>query len=126
MGMNMEDSLPGIRVGVEHNPIPTLKDALDLGNLPGGKSNISKQLRIGGSKLPQVPVPLPRHNQNMNPSLRPNIPEGKGGLILIDDIGRDLPTNDPFKESLSIQTAHKSTLPTHTTKDVPEGLNTRA
>ena len=110
MGVHVEDGLPGIPIGVEDNPIPALDDPLEFGNLPSSGDHISQKLRIPGGKLRNVPVPLPRHNEHMNPSLRPNIPEGKGGLILIDNIGRNLPANDPFEESLSITTAHESTL----------------
>jgi hypothetical protein len=113
--MNVKDGLPGIPIGVEHDPIPALEDPLKLGNPPRGQRNIGKKLRIPSSKLPQIPVPLPRHNKHMNPSLRPNIPEGKGGGILIDDISRDLPTDDPFEQSLIL--GHAQTLST----PVPEG-----
>lgn len=100
MGMNMKDGLPGIGVGVEDNPIPTLEHPFKLGNLPAGESNIGKELRIGSSKLPKIPIPGLGHNEDVNLRLRPNIPEGKGGVILVDDIGRDLTSNDPLEESL--------------------------
>ncbi len=109
--MDVEDGLPGIPIGVEDDPIPALDDPLEFGNLTSGRNDITQQLRIRGGKLRNIPVPLPGHNEHVNPSLRPNIPKRKGGLILIHDISRDLPTNDPFEESLSIITAHASTLP---------------
>lgn len=98
--MNMKDGLPSISIGVEHNPIPTLEHPLELGNLPTGESNVGKELRIGSSKLPKIPIPSLGHNKDVNLRLRPNIPEGKGGVILVDDIGRDLTSNDPLEESL--------------------------
>ena len=52
MGMNMEDGLPGIPIGVENNPVPALEDPLDLGNLPSSGNHIGQQLRISSSKLP--------------------------------------------------------------------------
>jgi hypothetical protein len=100
VGMNVKNGLPGIGIGVEHNPVPALEHTLELGNLTSGSNKVTQQRRIPSSKLSKVPVPLPRHNKHMNPSLRPNIPEGKGGLIRIDNIGRDLTSNDAFKESL--------------------------
>ncbi|VVJ20670.1 Uncharacterised protein [Amycolatopsis camponoti] len=100
MGMNMKNSLPGITIGVEHNPIPRLENPLELRNPPSSERNSGQQPRIPSSKLPQVPIPNLGHNKHMNLGLRPNIPEGKGQIILIDNISRDLTSNDPFKESL--------------------------
>ena len=100
MGMNMKNSLPGIPIGVEHNPIPRLKNPLKLSNPPSAQSNGSKKLRISRGKLPQVPVPLLGHHKHMNLRLRPNIPKGKGQIILIDNISRDLTSNDPLEEGL--------------------------
>jgi hypothetical protein len=124
MGMNMKDGLPGIGIGVEDHPIPTLEDALELGNLTSGSNNLTKQLRIPSSKLPKVPIPLPRHNKHVNPSLRPNIPEGKGGLILKNNVSRDLPPNDPFKEILTheqtLSTPKRTRVPSHPTR-APSG-----
>lgn len=96
----MKNGLPSITIGVEHNPITTLKDTLKLSNLTSSKSNSSKQLRVTSSKLPQVPIPNLGHHKHMNLRLRPNIPKGKGGVILVDDISRDLTSNDPLEESL--------------------------
>lgn len=98
--MNMEDGLPGIGAAVEDNPVPRLENTLKLSNLTSGKGNSGKQPRITGSKLPQVPIPLPWHNKHMNLRLRPNIPKRKGQVILVHDVSRDLPSNDPLEESL--------------------------
>jgi hypothetical protein len=124
--MHMEDGLPGIGVGVEDHPIPTLEDALELGNLTSSSNNVTQQPRIPGSKLGNVPVPLLGHDKHVHPSLRPNIPKGKGGVILIDNVSRDLPTNDPFEESLILthtknpidpqQTTHAPSQTTHSTE----------
>jgi hypothetical protein len=100
MSMHVEHGLSRIGISVEHNPIPTGEDALKLGNLTSSSNNITQQGGITGSKLGKVPIPLPGHNKHVNPSLRPNIPEGKGGLILIDNISGDLTGNDPLEESL--------------------------
>ncbi len=110
VGVNVENGLPGIGISVEDNPIPTLEHTFKLSNPPSGQRNVSKQLRIRSSQLPQVPIPLLRHDEHMNPSLRPNIPKRKGRLILIDNISRDLTSNNPLKEHLGIIT-HGSTLP---------------
>ena len=110
VGVDVEDGLPGIGIGVEDNPVPGLENPLDLGNLPSSGDNIGKQLRISGSKLGNVPIPLPRHDKHMNSGLRPDIPEGKGGVVLINNVGRDLPGDDPFEESLGI--THTNTLST--------------
>ncbi len=98
--MNMKNGLPGIRVGVEDNPIPALKHPLKLSNLASGERNGRKQTRISRSKLPKVPIPLLGHDEHVNLRLRPDIPKGKGQLILIDNISRDLTGNDPLEESL--------------------------
>lgn len=100
MGMNMKNGLPGIRVGIEDNPIPRLENPLKLSNPPSSKSNLSKQLRVGQGKRSKVPIPNLGHNKHMNLRLRPNIPKGKGGIVLVDDISRDLTSNDPLEESL--------------------------
>jgi hypothetical protein len=112
MGMHMKDGLPGIGVGVEDNPIPTLKDAFKLSNLTSSSNNVTEKPRIPSSKLGNIPIPLLGHNKHMNPSLRPNIPKGKGRLILIDHVSRDLPTNDPFEESLILTHRKDPTDPT--------------
>lgn len=107
MGMHVKDGLPSIVTGVEDHPIPTLEHTLKLRNAPSGQRNVSEQLRISSSQLPQVPVPLLGHHEHMNPSLRPNIPKSKGRLILIDDISGDLTSNDPLEERLSTITHAK-------------------
>ncbi len=100
MGMHVKHGLPSITISVEDHPIPALEHTFKLSHPPSSQRNVSKQLRISSSKLPQVPIPLLGHNEHMNPSLRPNIPKGKGRLILIDDISRDLTSNDPLKQRL--------------------------
>ncbi|MDT7798796.1 MAG: hypothetical protein QOI78_2229, partial [Actinomycetota bacterium] len=119
MSVHVEHGLPRISVGVEHHAIPTLEHTLKLGNLTSSSNNITQKPRISGSKLPQVPIPLLGHHEHMNPSLRPNIPEGKGRLILKDNISRDLTSNDPLEERLVL--THATTLATrpqsaHTSK----------
>jgi hypothetical protein len=119
MGMNVKDGLPGITVGVEHNPIPTLKDAFELSNLTSSSNNLTQELRIPSRKLPKVPIPLLRHHEHMNPSLRPNIPKGKGRRILKDHVSRNLTSNDPLEERLVLTHAgdpidHPATPRTHT------------
>jgi hypothetical protein len=110
MGMNMKNGLPGIGVGVEDNPIPRLEHPLELGNPPSSQSNPGKQPRITSRQLPQVPIPSLGHDKHMNLRLRPNIPKGKGGIVLIDNISRDLTSNDPLEESLIL--THGNTLAT--------------
>jgi hypothetical protein len=100
MGMNVEDGLPGIGVGVEDDPIPRLEDPLELGNLTSSERDGGKKRRIPSRQLPQVPIPHLGHNEHMNLRLRPNIPKRKGQVILEDNISRDLPGNDPLEESL--------------------------
>ena len=100
MGMNMKNGLPGIEVGVEDNPIPRLKNPLKLSNLTSTERNGSKQLRISSRQRSKVPIPNLGHHKHMNLRLRPNIPKGKGAVVLVDDISRDLPSNDPLEESL--------------------------
>ena len=112
MGMHVKDGLPSIVTGVEHHPIPTLERTLKLRDAPSGQRNVSEQLRISSSQLGNIAIPLLGHHQHMNPSLRPNIPESKGRLILIDDISGDLTSNDPLEERLVL--THASTLPTAT------------
>ena len=102
VGMNVKHGLTGIPIGVEDNPIPALEDPLSLGNLTSSSDNITQQLRITSRKLPEVPIPLLGHNQHMNPRLRPNIPKSKGIFILIHDISRNLPTNDPLEQRLLV------------------------
>lgn len=126
MGMNMKNGLPGIPIGVEDNPIPALGNPLKLSNLPSSGGNIGKKLRVSGGKLPQVPIPGLGHNKHMNLRLRPNIPEGKGPLVLIDDISRDLPGNDPLEESLILTHEKHPTDPTRPTRHAPsEGAGVR-
>jgi hypothetical protein len=98
--MNVKNGLPSIPIGVEDNPIPRLENPLKLSNPPSSQSNSGKKRRIPSSKLPQVPIPNLGHNKHVNLRLRPNIPKGKGQIILIDNISRDLTSNDPLEESL--------------------------
>lgn len=100
MSMHVEHSLPSIRVSVENHPIPTPEDALELSNLTSSSNHLTQERRISSGKLPKVPIPLLGHHKHMNPSLGPNIPERKGRLVLIDNIGRDLTSNDPLEERL--------------------------
>jgi hypothetical protein len=119
--MNMKNGLPGIPIGVEHNPIPRLEDTLKLSNPPSGKSNSGKKRRVPSSKLPQVPIPNLGHHKHVNLRLRPNIPKGKGQIILIDNISRDLTSNDPLEESLILthETHPSDRLPPH--RPAPSG-----
>jgi hypothetical protein len=119
MGMNMKNGLPGIRAGVEDNPIPRLEQPLKLRDLPSSHRNIGKKLRVSGGKLPQVPIPGLGHNKHMNLRLRPNIPESKGPIVLIDNISRDLPGNDPLEESLILTHEKHPTDPTRPTRRAP-------
>ncbi len=119
MSMHVEHSLPGIPISVENHPVPTPKDALQLGNLTSSSNNLTQERRIPSSQLPKVPVPLLGHHEHMNPSLRPNIPERKGRLVRVHNISRDLTSNDPLEERLVL---------THRTNpsDQPRKPTTRA
>ena len=110
--VHVEHGLPGIGVGVEHDPVPALSDALQLRNLLRGRHHITQQLRIGRRQLPHIPVPLPRHDKHMNPSLRLNIPKRKGRLVLEHNLGRNLPRNDPLEQGLGIAHAPHPIHPT--------------
>jgi len=46
---------------------------------------------------------FPGYDHDMDRGLRVNIPESDDGIVLVDDVGRDLSSGDPAKDTL---TAH--------------------
>jgi len=96
--VRVEHGLPSFGTRVEHkSELPVSLGARDLVREPDERS---EQRRVGGCELRDVGVVLPGHDQHVQWGLRMQVPEGDRIGVLGDDVGRDLPGDDPAEQTL--------------------------
>ena len=73
--MHMGDALPGLCPGVEDDPVAAVGDALGQSYLMGMRDEVGKQPVASGHQFGQIGVVVARDHQDMDRSLRINVPE---------------------------------------------------
>lgn len=98
VGVDVEDGLAGLRARVEDQPELAVRlGARDLVREPDDRG---EQGWVGGRELRDVAVMSAGHDEHMQRSLGMEVPERDDVTILGDDVGRDLPGDDPAEQAL--------------------------
>ncbi len=102
--MNVEDGLPGVLPGVEHQPVAGLGQALGRGHRPGVPQQLGGQRRVTRSELGggRVGVRL-RDDHEVGRRLRGDVTEGEGALGLAHDRRRDLTAQDRAENTTGLE-----------------------
>ena len=81
MSVDVGDGLPGLRAGVEDDPVAALCDALGHSDLVSMGDEIGKQPVACGGQLSHIGMVVARDHEDMDGSLRINVPEGDRARI---------------------------------------------
>jgi hypothetical protein len=93
------NALPGLVIRVDNRTVSGLINAALLGKLLGYAEKISDQLTIGGLNIIEGCNVLLGNDENMRRSLRVDIFEGNGALVLIYYFSRTLALYDFTKDT---------------------------
>src|SRR5882757_7820069 len=104
MQVSVEHRPSSIFTGVEHQPIPTLRDPGITRNRSTSNNHLSQQGRRGRSQRQRVLMMLNRHHQHMNPSLRIDVQHSQGRRGPMHHGSRHIPRNDLAKQTVSHNT----------------------
>ena len=104
MQVSVEHRPSSIFTGVEHQPIPTLRDPGITRNRSTSNNHLSQQGRSRGSQRKRVLMMLNRHHQHMNPSLRIDVQHSQGRRRAMHHGSRHIPRNDLAKQTVSHNT----------------------
>jgi hypothetical protein len=104
MQMSVEHGPSSIFTGVEHQPIPTLRDPRFTRNRSTSNNHLSQQRRRRRSQRQRILMMLNRHHQHMNPSLRIDVQHSQGRRRPMHHGSRHIPSNDLAKQTVSHNT----------------------
>src|SRR5215475_3364679 len=100
MSVGVEDRLPGLRPGVEDDPVPGLAYPFVLGNLVRQGRHLVQQAVVGRGERGQIAVVVLRYDQHVGGCLGVDVPERKGAGRLGHALGWDLARHDPAEKAL--------------------------
>src|SRR5699024_7845108 len=89
--VQMEDRLPPVTTGVEHQSITGIGDIVGNCHLVGLTHDLVDEPAVGGGRRGHIRVMVPRYDQHVRGCLRVDVPEGDGAVALTHDFGGHLP-----------------------------------
>src|SRR6185312_12311566 len=92
--MQMEHRLPAILVAIDHGAIPLFGEALLLGVIRRRQQQLAEQLGLVRGDIVQRGQRLLRDEQHMHGSLRIEVAERQYIIVLVNDVGGNLATDD--------------------------------
>lgn len=95
--MKMKNSLPAVAPIVGDHPVTALGDPLELSHPGTGQDQVSKETCVSRLEFLKRSDMPPRDDQEMHRGLWVGIFEHHSLIILMDDLGRDLPLRNPTK-----------------------------
>jgi hypothetical protein len=99
--MHVVHGLPGLRPGVEHDPVPALCHAKLAGYHGCLRRDFVKQAVAGLGERGQIGVVLFRDHEHMHRALRVYVLERNGARAFQDRRGRDLSRRDATEQAVS-------------------------
>ena len=101
--MKMGDGFPAIRPVVDHQTVAGFLDAQFGGQFGGFQQEMSQDLMVLWMGFSKTGNGLLGHDYHMHRRLRLDVSEGQHEIILINDVGRNLPSDHFLKKRF----AHK-------------------
>jgi hypothetical protein len=115
--MSVEHGPPSIFTGVEHQPIPTLRDPRFPRNRSTSGNHLGKDSRSRRGQRQRILMMVNRHHQHMHPSLRIDVKNGQRRRRPMHHGSRHVPRNDLAEQTVSHNThtqdpslAHETTI----------------
>src|SRR5512142_2055886 len=109
--MDVEDGLPGIRAGVEDDPVTGVGHALFRRRPPGREQRLAEELRRSLGGVVERGDVLLGNDQDVDRRLRKSVLESQEALGLEQDRGRRFASDDPAEEAARVLAAgHAGTL----------------
>ena len=96
--MEMRNRLPSVGPVVDDEPEPGIREALGLGDLPGGEEQMPEELVVRRNGLRHARDHTLGDHEDVNRCLGRNVAEREAAIILEDNVGGNLPGNDFFKK----------------------------
>src|SRR5215469_6270992 len=100
VGVGVEDRLPGLRPGVEDDPVPGLADPFVLRDLVRQDGHLVQQAVVGRGERGQIPVVVLRYDQHVAGCLGVDVPERQDTGRLGHPLGRDIARHDPAEKAI--------------------------
>ena len=98
--VEMWDRLPPVIPRIDHQPIPRLVDRLTPGDIRRTNQEVTQQNLVFRLRDLHPRKRFLWNHQNVVWSLRADIPESKTEFIIVNDVRRDLATNDFSENSI--------------------------
>ena len=100
--MEMVDALPGGRARVGNQPEAALGDAGFTGELGGDGEQATEHLGVGLCKVGRRVHVAPGNQQKVSRRLRVDVVESKNEVVIVDDVCRDLATDEAAKQAVLV------------------------
>lgn len=99
--MHVEDRLPAVRAGVEHDAVAALREPLGDRHLHRGSQQLAGQARVGRGQGGDVRVVLLGDDHDVHRGLRGDVAEGEHARGVVDDGRRDVAGDDGAEQAVA-------------------------
>ena len=101
VAMQVRYRFASVRSVVEDQPVAILLEAEFIGDFRGLQHQVTEHLVVFGFGFSDAWNGFLRNDQNMRRRLRFDVAKGDNGIVLIDNGGRDLTSDDFFKQGFA-------------------------
>src|SRR5512135_191977 len=108
MQVNVEYGLPGIPTVIDHHTVPVPVQRPLFSDRLSYKKEMPYSFLVALLHTVNVSKVLLRNDKDMDRRLRIDVLKGKARLVLVDDLRRDLPSDDLAEEAIRTAAHHGS------------------